>query len=187
MSGSNLVRPLTGERPKHPTSISLDPEVWKTFKRLVEAKQPDGDKSASAHLETVIRRENARLTGKAEAVNAEALQRLLHNQKQKLQSLQRQIGAERLERFNKAAQDYGMAVDFSNYADVIRRALRDSKKNEDTTPVQQIMPKQKPSGFSLDLNRSYTLLLFIQLLELNAEISKAEAELSRHYDGKFNS
>ena len=94
--------------------------------------------------------------------------------------------AERLERFNKAAQDYNLAADFSNYANVIRMALQDSKKAEDT-PIQQIMPKQKTSGFSLDLNRSYNLLLFIQLLELNAEIVKAGAELSRYYAGKFNS
>jgi hypothetical protein len=149
-------------------STTIDIDVWKTFQDLVAKLQPDGDKSASAHLETVLRRENARLTGTEmpKIVDVAALQRQLANVQRRTAELEKSIGAKRLEAFNELAEAYGLDFDnYSNSAAVIRQVLQDSKLEIES---ETILKK---------LGHKANLPLFISLIELYTETQKLSDKL----------
>jgi hypothetical protein len=127
-----LVRPLKGEHAKKITTISIDPVVWKTFQDIVESKEPDGDTSASSHVETLLKKEIADITGKdpdAAAVNERQLQNRLTRLTKRKDTLYDMIGnggKEAWDRANKLGNAYELDFEyFRNSEQVIRNMLLD--------------------------------------------------------------
>jgi hypothetical protein len=165
-----MVRPLSGERPKKHATITIDPELWQTFKKIVELKQPDGDPSASSHIETLVKREVARIqdSNTPDVVNIESLQRqLLHLRKRYndiLRLLENRQGS--IERFDKLAKDYHLDFEhFSNVPDVIRNVLQEME--EEGSPVHTFLDGQPESD----------LALFISMIETNSEIEHTNKKI----------
>ena len=173
-----MVRPLTGERPKQHATITIDPELWQTFKELVELKKPDGDTSASSHMETLVKREVAQIQGSnvPDAINIESLRRqLIHLRKSYndiLKLLQAKEGA--IERFDKLAKEYNLDFQhFSNTQEVIRHVLQELDVED--SPVNTFLKGEPESDLSL----------FINMIETNAEIEQTNKKLLDAHKKKY--
>jgi hypothetical protein len=72
-------RKAQGGTKKTIVSILMHPNIWDEFKKLVASKHQDGDKTASAHMETLAKREVDRLKGGdvPDPVDVDALRRKL--------------------------------------------------------------------------------------------------------------
>jgi hypothetical protein len=155
---------------KKAATITIDPEIWLAFQNLVKDKQPDGDKSASAHVETLVRREVAKIqsSNMPDVVDRAALQRQLLSLKKRyndiLKAQRKREGA--MVRFDKLAEAYDLDMRrFSNVADVIHRVLEDRRKER--SPVQDFLDGQPESD----------LTLFISMIEIKAEIHQTNTKL----------
>jgi hypothetical protein len=159
-----------GITPKKTISATMDPKIWEEFQDVVKKLQPDGDKSASAHLETIIKREIARLAGKEmpNIVDVARLQRqilTLDNRFDAMQkSLEKRDGA--LARFEDLMSAYKLDFEhFSNAADVIRQMLKD--RDVAGSSVQDFLEGEPQSDLSL----------LISMIEIKAEKDKINRQL----------
>lgn len=169
-----MVRPLSGARPKKRTTISVDPVVYKTFQKLVESKQPDGDKSSSSHLETLMKREIAKVQGSElpEVVDVESLQRQLANLKKRHNDLVNAIKnakEKNPDRFNTLAAAYNLDMEhFTNAEEVIRNVLQDKDK-----AIEKYLTGEED------------LAIFVTLLEINSKIEKIIQQILNAQKDKY--
>ena len=164
-------RPATG-RTKKITTVSVDIDLWTQFVELIEKKQPDGDTTPSSHVETLVRREVERLTGKdvPDVVDKAALERkllVLSKRAEDLRASFRKRNDGTIEKLNDLCRAYQLDTDhYSNTADVISRALKD--RDETGTLAHQTFSSLPPT----DLN------LFIATLEVSTEIEETNQKLT---------
>ena len=123
---------------KKPVTVTMDPDDWRTFQDLVSGKMPDGDKSASAHLGTLVKRENARLLGEdiPEVLDVIALRKRLECIRKRLSDLQKNVTKRKADmRFEELGVAYGLDhVNWKNVPEVVGKVLAD-RKNGDDTPL----------------------------------------------------
>jgi hypothetical protein len=160
-------------------SISIDPVIWKAFQDLVKAHNPDGDTTASAHVERLVERENSRLSGGnvAVVIDRAGLQRQLR------QLAKRSIDVKKIivksnakSRINDLAIAYKLDTDhFSNADDVIRRILEDRNKKEGT-PMHTFLAHR---GSKRELQ------FFIDLVEIGAKTEEITTQLMKAYETKY--
>lgn len=178
-----MVRPLQGERPKKTTTISIDPEVWQTFQNVVKTKEPDGDVSASSHVETLAKREIAKLTGQ----NADADVATEAQLRKRLATLERRLLLNRDllikgdgdyvdGRVRKLVDSYKLDREhYSNGEEVIRNILIDSERWN--SPVQRYFDEE---GDLTEFN------LLIENIQLHAEIAKVNDALLEARKKQYN-
>jgi hypothetical protein len=176
-----MVRPLVGENLKKHVTITIDPDAWKSFQDIVKEKEPDGDKSASAHLETLIRRENARIVGlnMPDAVNTERLSTRLINLRQRHEEMLKRLRKrddKPLDKFDELAHAYNLDMEnYTNASEVASKVLADWED-----------PDSKVREIFGDLLPESDLSLFVTIIELATDIIQTNKKLLEAFRTKYN-
>jgi hypothetical protein len=139
-----VVRPRLGSSVRRNATVSLDPEVWQTFQTLVKIREPDGDTSASSHVETLIRRDIAKYEAGGDATAASDHAQLesrhtgLVKKKKMLEEIAIKNGGERTkDRIGKLLEQYGMHTKKPDAEKAIRRMIVDQAA--DSGPVKKYL------------------------------------------------
>jgi hypothetical protein len=169
-----------GAAKKTVVSVSIQPQIWQDFREIVDTKHPDGDTTASAHLETMVKREICRIKDEdtPDAVDVDCLRRKLADVKKQgndmLKELEKRPGV--LDHFDQIAKAYSIDLaEYTNVPEVVQKILKD--KDVEGSPLQEILKKRM-------LKRS-DLVLLIHLMELKAEDKQITAELLNAQTQKY--
>jgi len=162
---------------KDVTSISITPQVLEEFIDLVAAKHPDGDKTVSSHVETIMKREITKLkdSNAPDVVDVDSLYRQLLDRKKQIVDLVKDLQKRPAvgEAFNQLGKDYRINSTFANVEAAIGKILQD--RSVEGTSAHEFLRKHGASD----------LTLFIRQTELRAERARITAELLQAQEGKY--
>jgi len=158
-------------------SISITPQVHEEFTDLVVAKHPDGDATVSSHIETIMKREIAKLrdSNAPDSVDVDALRRQISDLEKRIDSIVKELQKhpDLIAAFNQLAEDYHIDDTYATVDTALRRILQD--RNLEGTPAHEFLQRQSESD----------LTLFISEVELLAEHTKVTAELLSAQESRY--